>query len=133
MKRFVLEERMQAPAFPADLLFQSIQINDDGEQAGYRIYSDGRYASCPAHGSWTPGEPLTSTQLAAVHRVLAEAQLDRLNQLYRAKGRAAQHILWTQARVDGQAIEIAQVGRTPVAAIDRLSARMLEIFRSRSV
>ena len=85
------------PAVPDGVLVQSIVVDDHGEQAGYRIFGDGRYQTLLRDGGWVDGAPLDRARLEAVERALEAAPVDGLAGRYEgAAGDGEPQVLWVQ-------------------------------------
>ena len=120
---------MNPPDLPEDVLFQSQIIGDNNQDAGYRIYNDGRYFSRRVGQSWQAQADLTSGQLERVRTAIAEAGFEGLDPVYRAQGRVEDRVLWTQARIGSKAYHVAIIGRVQVPAIEELTQKLVALFQ----
>ena len=119
------------PDFPPGALVQSIAVDVQGEQAGYRIFADGRYQALPRGGAWADGTPLDGTRLAAVERAIDASAIDGLAERY--EGSAVEDpapVLWLQVARGGSVRTISVTGRRSVPELERLTAGLTDAFRS---
>jgi len=118
-----------APEVPPGTLIQSLLIDDDGEAAGYRISRDGRYRSRTKGSPWTEGPRLTPERVAEVERAIADSGFDDLEDRYEQPAvDDAPSTLWFQVARPGGVRTVEVVGDRPVPALQRLTARLLEIL-----
>ncbi|CAN0507150.1 unnamed protein product, partial [Phaeothamnion confervicola] len=67
-----------APALPDGVLVQSTYVNDEGDEAGWRVWADGRQEGRRADGDWIVGPALTTPRMAELRRILDTAGLDEM-------------------------------------------------------
>jgi len=121
-----------APAIPEGLLLQFLRVDAEGEEAGYRIYADGRYETRAAGKPWVQGNPLNVDQLEDARAALADAALDTLPAVSELPGvRHDGRVLWVQAVLEGAEQSVALVGPASQPAIHALSARLVALFAER--
>jgi hypothetical protein len=118
------------PDVPDGVLVQSIAIDEHGRAGGYRIYADGRYESRPHGGDWRAGETLTPERLAAVERAIASVPLDGLAGRYENPGDP--QVLWMQVAQGGRIRTVSVAGNRRVPELERLTARLTDVFRAGS-
>ena len=118
------------PAVPDGVLVQSIAVDEEGEPAGYRIFTDGRYQSLPRGGDWTDGAPLDAERLAAVERAIAASGVEGLAERYEGiPGHGEPNVLWIQVAHSGSVRTVSVVGRRRVPELERLTASLTDAFR----
>ena len=118
------------PEMLEGVLLQSVLVTAEGEEAGYRIFADGRYQSKTINQDWTNGTDLMADQVDQVRTIITEAHFDQLDALYEpTQAGSDRNTLWMQAREAGQLYQVAIVGSCEVPQIQTLSQQLLEIFR----
>ncbi|NJL85812.1 MAG: hypothetical protein HC886_07290 [Leptolyngbyaceae cyanobacterium SM1_1_3] len=123
----------EVPAVPENILLQVLLVDPHEREAGYRIYTDGRYESRPMGESWRFDAPLTPDQMEKVQAAIAEAGLENLQTLYQpAQPLPDQedNILWLQvAEADSTVRSIKVVRPCSVSEIETLSNQLVGIFK----
>jgi hypothetical protein len=120
---------MNPPDLPEDVLFQSQIIGDNNQDAGYRIFIDGRYFSRRAGQPWQEQDRLTQEQLRQGQAAIVAAGFENLDPVYRATGRVEDRVLWTQARIGSKTYHVAIIGKVQVPAIESLTQKLVALFQ----
>ncbi len=115
---------------PDGVLVQSIVVDDQGDQAGYRIFGDGRYQTLVRDGGWIDGAPLDRARLEAVERAIEAAPVDGLAGRYEGSaGDGEPQVLWVQVARGGSVRTVSVVGDRRVPELERLTALLTDAFR----
>lgn len=121
---------MEAPALPDGVLLQSVYIDAEGEEAGWRVWSDGRHEGRRAGGDWIAAPPIDAGGLDEIARILDDADLAAMDGVHRPDAET-QHgsALWFQvARPDGPPVTVGLMDDASLPALDALVARLTPIL-----
>lgn len=114
------------PDMPSGLLVQSIYVDEEGAESGWRVWEDGRHESRRDGGAWEVVETLGAEQLAAVREALDDGGLAELAGVHRAGDGPRQNAtLWFQAVSRGEPQSVALVGGARLDALDALTAKLV--------
>jgi hypothetical protein len=119
------------PPMPQEALLQSLARDHEGELAGYRIDRNGRYLTHPRGGEWAEDRVLGPREMAAVRRAIESSGIDALEDRY--EGEVYEEpatVLWMQVALPGGTKTVTVVGTCRVAALERLTADLVEVFRA---
>jgi hypothetical protein len=120
---------MDPPDFPHGCLVQSVYVDDEGIESGWRIFADGRHESRRASAPWERLAPLDLHQVDQVRRALAASDLDRHAGVHGSLAHAPRRgVLWFQTDGRDAPALIALVGGAPLPAMERFNAGVFEIL-----
>ena len=120
---------MDAPPLPAGVLVQSTRVDDEGEEAGWRVWDDGRNEGRRAGGDWIAGPRLGDEDLARLRAVLDDPALDAMEGVHGPPAET-EHCgtLWLQIARPGRPLTAALLGGARLDALDRLTERLAPIL-----
>lgn len=122
---------VDAPRMPPGALLQSLTRDREGRLAGYRIDRDGLYLTHPRGGEWAADRTLGSGEMAAVRRAIASSGVESLDDLYEGEVHEEPAVvLWMQVVLPAGPKTITVVGSCRVPALERLTADLVDVFRS---
>jgi hypothetical protein len=127
---------VEAPPLPDGVLLQSIYEDAEGEQAGWRVWEDGRHEGRRADDDdWTAGPTIDAAGMDALRAILDDADLDAMAGVHRPEGATAhESVLWFQvARPGGAPVTVGLVGAAGLPALDALVARLTPVLSGGAV
>lgn len=118
-----------APEVPDGVLVQSVHVDDEGVEAGWRVWRDGRHESRRRGGPWADAGTIGAEGVAALRAVLDEAPLDEMAGVHRPQHPPLHGgALWFHvARPDGPATVVLEGGARS-EPLERLTARLVPIL-----
>jgi hypothetical protein len=122
---------VEGPPLPDGVLVQSIYEDAEGEQAGWRVWRDGRHEGRRADDEgWTAGPTIDAAGVDELRAILDDADLDAMAGVHRPEGETEhESTLWFQvARSDGTTATVALTGGASLPALDALIARLTPIL-----
>jgi hypothetical protein len=120
---------VQAPPLPDGVLVQSTSVNDEGEEAGWRVWADGRHEGRRAGAGWIAGPRLGAAALDELRAVLDEPALEAMAGVHEPSVETEHSsTLWLQVTRPGGPLTVALVGGARLDALDRLTARLMPIL-----
>lgn len=126
---------MEAPPLPDGVLVQSVYVDEEGGEAGWRVWSDGRHEGRRAGGDWIPGPTIDAAGMDALRAILDDAGLDAMGGIHRPEA-ATEHesVLWFQVARPGAApVTIGLMDAATLPALDALVARLAPVLSGGAV
>jgi hypothetical protein len=121
------------PTVPKDVLLQVLLVDPHDREAGYRIYSDGRYESRPLGESWRFDIQLTPNQMQAVRAAILEARFENLQSSYHPPQPLSDqdgNISWYQITDDTGIVRTVEIGEPcKVSEINVLTNQIFMAFK----
>jgi hypothetical protein len=121
------------PLVPEGVILQSIVTSEACDEAGYRIYADGRHESraCGNEKSWKVTTTLSADELSRVREAIARTKIAALARGYGAPRPASDETTsWIQIRGEANH-DVAVRGGCRIAALEALGSELLAIFHER--
>jgi hypothetical protein len=117
------------PVVPDGVLVQSTYVNDEGEEAGWRVWADGRHEGRRSGGSWMAGPALDGRRIEELRAILDDAPLEEVAGVHEpAVPTEHQGTLFFQvARPEGP-VTVTAIGGARVRALERLTERLAPIL-----
>jgi hypothetical protein len=121
---------MEPPPLPDGVLIQSTYVDSEGQEAGWRVWDDGRHEGRRAGEDWLAGPPIGARGLAEIRAIIGETDLAALHGLHRP-GAETEHesVHWFQiARGDGPPVTAGMLDGAHIDALDDLVARLTPVL-----
>lgn len=117
------------PDVPDGVLVQSVRVDEEGVESGWRVWADGRHESRRDGAPWEEVGVLGPERVAALRAALDEAPLPEIAGVHRPAGRTfhAGALWFHAARSEGPAT-VVLVGGVRCEPLERLTGRMLPIL-----
>jgi hypothetical protein len=123
------------PPVPDGVLVQSIYEDAEGEEAGWRVWSDGRHEGRRAGEDWTPGPTIDAAGMDALRAILDDADLGAMAGVHRPEADTAhESALWFQVARPGAApVTVGVLEGASLPALDALVARLAPVLSGGAV
>ena len=122
---------MDAPALPDGVLIQSTYVNPEGEEAGWRVWADGRHEGRRAGGAWITGPALDGAHMQELRAILDAAGLEEIAGVHEPPEPPDEPgTLYVQVARPSGPVTVTVVGGARVPALDRLTERLAPILAS---
>lgn len=119
---------VKLPSFEADLLFQYLSGDREGQASGLRVHLDGRLDRRQKDGPWQADTPLDAARLARLRATLEAAALRQQPASWRADPPPEDATSWTlQSRDAAGAISLSGLGCRP-ALVDALFVQVAPLL-----
>src|SRR5262249_13466674 len=113
------------------VLIQSTYVSPEGEEAGWRVWADGRHEGRRPGGPWTPGAALDGSHIEEVRAILDGAGLEEIAGVHEPQAPPDEPgTLYFQVARPGGPVTVTVVGGARVPALDRLTERLAPILAS---
>lgn len=121
---------MTEPPIPDGVLVQSVRVDGEGDEAGWRVWADGRHEGRPAGGDWIAAPTLDEGAMAALRAVLDDTDFEAMAGVHHPDVARddADATLWLQVARPGGPRSVALVGGARLDALDALIARLMPIL-----
>lgn len=117
---------MEPPPLPDGVVIQSIRVDEEGEQAGWRVWADGRHEGRRAGEDWRPAARIDGGGMRRLAAILDDADLAAMQGVHRREA-ATEHesALWFQiARPGAAPVTVTLLDGARLPALDRLVERL---------
>ena len=114
---------------PDGLLVQSVYADEEGEEAGWRVWSDGRHEHRRRGSEWQEAPRLDDEAIAALRAALREAGLAQMAGVH-GPATPVKHVgtLRFQAALPDGPVTVTLVGGASLEPLERLTRRMVPIL-----
>ncbi len=121
---------MDPPPLPDGVLVQSTYVDSEGQEAGWRVWADGRHEGRRAAEDWQAGPAIDAAGMDEIARILDDEDVSAMEGVHR-RDTETEHTSthWFQvAREGGPPVTVALVDGARLDGLDRLVARLAPVL-----